>query len=30
MDSGSAINNLLLMLAKVLGTGSSYTFPPQA
>lgn len=30
MDSGSAINNFLLLIAKVLGTGSSVTYPPPA
>lgn len=29
MFSGSAINDLFAMMAKALGTGSSYTFPPQ-
>ncbi|PSK26531.1 hypothetical protein C6575_36805, partial [Nocardia seriolae] len=28
MFSGSAINDFFGMLAKALGTGSSYTFPP--
>lgn len=29
MFSGSAVNDLFAMLAKALGTGSSYTFPPK-
>lgn len=28
MFSGSAVNELFEMMAKALGTGSSYTLPP--
>lgn len=29
MFTGSMVNDLFATLAKMLGTGSSYTFPPQ-
>ncbi len=28
MQSGSAVDNFLGILAKMLGTGSSFAFPP--
>ncbi len=28
MFSGSAVNDLFLWMAKALGTGSSFTWPP--